>query len=332
MNASKLPFRGRLVSADQPPPESGADDDEQRYQQSLFGQQWKDLPRLDLPWFLRDLPEAQRIETPSCVQWLLPMLTPLMAEALLKLRHPGQRNLRTEHVRSLRQCMEAGRWKNTGAPLALLNELNYMVDGQNRLTGLSQAQIQGLPDVTIVQLLDEGALSYVDAGGKSRTAIDVMTLMGHPRTHGSVVAAISLEHSDFNRHSVHSAPERAQRAMQCEYLSDLTALYTLGRNLKVGAGPLAAALRCMRRNRPLARAFFGAAFSNSHVVNEEPSSQAKALADYLTLVISRSRNGVRSNPTMQAAATIKAWNAWRERREIKIVRGLAPAESFPIAV
>jgi hypothetical protein len=182
----------------------------------------------------------------------------------------------------------------------------------------------------LMTINSDAAYRYIDTVHKTRGLNDIWRFMGHDSGVPSTVsAAIIFEHCDFKSRSDGgfrgmTKPEKYEIVRDAKFLQEAIELYKVSdyRN-RVPCGPLAGAIRCMRKNRNKAMSFFTAAFTNTHMVEGEYSNPAKLLATWM-LGCRMEPGKSAGEPFKQEGAekAIRAWNAYRQGRPIrKLIRG-----------
>jgi hypothetical protein len=166
------------------------------------------------------------------------------------------------------------------------------------------------------------AYRYIDTVHKVRGQGDIWRFMGHTdAVPGTVVSAIIFEHCNFKRDVGLTRPEKYEIVRDYKFLQEAIELYKLSHyKNRVPSGPLGGALRCLKKNRAKAMDFFSAAFSNSHLVEGEYCGQAKLLATWI--LAARLEKGKSAGEPFKiegANKSIRAWNAWREGRSIRVL-------------
>jgi hypothetical protein len=300
-----------------------------------------DMAALPLPgWF----PQAVSLG-PLVRQWTIETLTPQRALDLKRRVHPGNRKLSEPRVRALRASMERGEWRATGQPFARLDALNYIVDGGHTVTALAGSKCAGIPNVTIVQILDPEAIAYIDVLGKKRTAFDILKMEGRGTIERSLIAAIAIEALNFSydhNRGKRNALEDARHVQAYPFSDALRRVYQASRSrMLVQSGFLAAVARCLRMSSD-AEQFYTAVVQNDLTMGTDAIvSQVQALTNSLMSTATRRResamvgSGGYKAQIVAAAVAIKAWNAWRSDRPLqptKSLRFLLGTEAFPEAL
>lgn len=193
-------------------------------------------------------------------------VTPAIAAEWLKRLHPGQRAATPSHVKRLASDMRNNRWVPNGSPIRFDAD-GWLVDGQHRLLACIEAGFV-LPDQVVVRGLSDNAILSIDTNQFTRNAQQVLRMQTMERVSGSVLAAVMLEHLDFDwvsRREVtpiervefwQQTPDRVQANAKALHSAALSARLTT-------PGIVAAGIRVTRDYQDL-QAFLCAALSNSN--------------------------------------------------------------------
>ena len=256
-------------------------------------------------------------------------LTPEWAELLLSNLHENQRKTRPSHLGRIERAITGGTYQWTGAPI-VIDSNDRVIDGQHRLTAVVNTGVT-LPNTLLVTAKQDGVLKVIDTTTAPRSLGDLFKIMGDQPVRHTVAAAMIYEGMGFNKRASRSLskPEKYELIKNYEFPEEALALYNAGlRGVRVTSGPLAGALACVRKNPQLALTFFEAAFSNKPFIAKkdgdalEPCPQAALLANWMIQVreriYDRGRGRTSGEEFMEEGAikAIKAWNAFRMRRDI----------------
>ena len=264
-------------------------------------------------------PKVQELVTAGGKVWIVKDLTPAIASEMLKHQHPGQRNLKEQHMEAIARSMLSDTYVWTGDPIRFDSD-NRLIDGQHRLSAIVKSGVT-LHDVLCVQVVDEEVHKYIDTAIKTRSSTDLRRFLGQKQVSGSVVAAVALEFCDFKQQNrvLLTRVEANELVESCEYLDELIELAGSGRrtNVKLTAASLGVALRCMRLNKSQSLLFFRSVCSNTYVLDEKYEPVLKLTIDWL--VREGQARAVKKDSDMRAAADdftlanklIRAYNAWR---------------------
>lgn len=248
------------------------------------------------------------------------------AELLLANLHPDQRRLRALHLARIERALKSGTWVWTGDPIRIDAELN-VIDGQHRLTAVANTGV-AIHNAILITIDNPEVMKVLDTTSAPRSLGDIFKIHGEAQINNTVVAAILYESSDFVKRTTRtlSKPERYDLIKGYDLTEEALKLYNAGqRGMRITSGPIAGALRCVRKNPEKALAFFTAAFSNQHflVVKGEdvPCTQVSVLANWLIHVREQQRSGKGRTSgeefiTEGVIKAIRAWNAYRAGRHI----------------
>lgn len=257
------------------------------------------------------------------------LVTPEKAEALLEF-NTTNRGLRVAHVNMLANDMSSGFWKMNGDAIRIAKD-GSILDGQHRLhavvrSGTSQQML-------IITGLDVDTRVTMDSGA-ARTFGDTLKWMAVPNH--NVVAAIttrvllSERIKPFAYRSTtgsHAKPSKQELLAVLDTNPDI-----------VDAGQKAVDLR---RRTPLSGGTCGFAWLYLNRLDEEDCedfftklASGANLAERDPILVLRSALTERRLTDVESVAmTFKSWNAYREGREVGLLRfkqgGKAP-ESFPV--
>ncbi len=282
---------------------------------------------------------VEKIQTKQGRVWIEREVTPQMAAELLGKLHPGQRRLRKQHASAIAKDMLAGRFVWTADPIRVDAD-GLLIDGQHRLAACVESDVP-MANVVFAKVFDPNTIKYIDTTSAGRSVSDIRKVSGKETVSLAVISAVVLEFCDFDRSQVKQLTkvDRSELVDECELTGEAKGLYAAGRVVGLTAAPLAAALRCMRSNRAMARRFFHAAFSNSAVVEgqAEVCTQARLLADTLIGMMqarlgqARDRKSGSDEERVVVYKCIRAYNAWR-RGEVmaKLQRPPMTPEGFEI--
>lgn len=273
--------------------------------------------------------EGQRLEVPGGFLEIM-KVTPEFAAELLAHKHPDQRVLRHHHVDQLARAMSTGQWHATMAPIALDPDLR-VIDGQHRLNAVVKS---GITITFLLAILTDPKAFYAIDQNAVRSLNDVRKTMGKPAINRVLSGAIFMEHRNFARRTsaLVNKEEMDEVLESFPFMDELRELEVIGRKGKiVGVGVLAAAIACMRVNKPEAMKFFSAVLTLSSVIDGKEVSAAHLL--YLFLSSTREQGQKRATGEFYLRETawksLRAWNAWRANERLsRLIYGGA-GDSMP---
>ena len=283
----------------------------------------------NLRFALEGVEEGQKIEVPDGIIQMVPIFDFDWAQLLLSNLHPLQRTPRQAHVNAIARALTEGKYVFTGDSFKI-DQKDQLIDGQHRCLAVLKANIP-IKQAILMTINNDVAYRYIDTVQKPRGNADIWRFMGHmDRVATTVFSAITMENGDFKRTNYGglTKPERYEIVRDYKNREEAIILWKASPSRsRVPAGPLAGALRCVKKSKTLAMAFFTAAFSNEHMVNGVYCPQAKLLATWiLSTKLEKGKGSGESVRIEGAEKAIRAWNAFREGRNIrKLIRG----DKFP---
>lgn len=255
------------------------------------------------------------------------------AELLLANLHEDQRQLRPLHLGRIERALKEDKFEWTGDSIRIDENLN-VIDGQHRLTAVLNTGIP-LKNAILITLKTPSVIKVIDTTSAPRSLGDIFKVHGQSSINNTVAAAIVYETSNFIKRSTRelSKPEKYDLLRSYDLAEEATALYNAGqRGMRITSGPLAGALRCVRKNHDLAMRFFEAAFSNTHYIEQPskdfpdqmvqvPCAQVAVLSNWLIHVREQQKLGTGRTSgeefiTEGAAKAILAWNAFRSGKHL----------------
>lgn len=276
---------------------------------------------------------TKRIVLPEATIEIIEELDQSWAELLLANLSPDQRKLRPLHLRRIERALVENKFYWTGDPYVMDPDMNVL-DGQHRLTAVANTGIS-IFNAILITVNSWEIMKVLDTTSAARSLGDIFRVHGEKTVNNTVTAAIIYEKSNFVKRVSRdlSKPEKYDLIKAYDLAEEAIALYNAGqRGMKITSGPLAGALRCVRKNHNLAMRFFGAAFSNTHYIEEpsrdypdevvqKPCSQVALLANWLIHVREQQKLGTGRTSGEEfmeegAIKAIRAWNAFRTGRHL----------------
>lgn len=254
-------------------------------------------------------------------------ITPERAQEMLGANRRN-RSLRLRHIQTLAADMAAGNWRMNGETIKFAKD-GTLLDGQHRLAAVieSGATIEMMV-VTNLELSDQETM---DAGRK-RTLSDVLALRGEDNS-STLASAIAIYWQRHNGQITNHASPTNQQAIAIleEHPALRYSVNFVGKAAKTLRYPrgLAATLHYEMSllNADDAADFWSKLETGLGLHERHPVYiLRRRLADNAAVI------GRKLDRIMLHAYTIKAWNAYREGRDITIVRwtrGGANPEAFP---
>jgi len=237
----------------------------------------------------------------------------------------GNRQVSWRTVERYRAEMERGSWVNNGAPI-IISADGRVLDGQHRLEAVVKSGVTGVFDVSFG--VDPKVFDRIDVG-RARTSGAIMQMAGmtHGALKGSVVSTIIRVEfmyrtgMDFEtcKPSRHDILERAQNIGDildpiCSMIEKMRRGFKkLGSAGGVGA---AAYFITGKHGWKVAEEFFDQAATGVGVNDEHD-----AVAVYRRFIITKAQSSkVDANPqVLMTAASIKAFNAWKNGRKMRLL-------------
>lgn len=247
------------------------------------------------------------------------LITPQLAEWLLKNRHGGNRSRSPKSIGEYAEAMEENDWPVTGATI-VIGRGGRVLDGQHRLTACYRS---GCAFMTyIVFGVDESTFTRIDTGRK-RTNIDAFQIDGIPHPSTSAKAArwlrIHMENPEdrsvtFTNDEMLSwlKSKTVDRKLFEECVSHAITLKKDSKLLKceLPDGQMGALLYLFaRESKPDMLKFV----EILRVGNKQP-----AISLYASINEAKLSSGGRINEVMRNGRVIQAWNAFREGRRVSM--------------
>lgn len=263
-------------------------------------------------------------------------IDPDLARKYLAQAPENQRNINARNYESIYSAMRDGLWEASGDPIRF-NEDGQLIDGQHRLQALVASE--RTYEFVVERGLARTAFSVIDTGAK-RTPADLLRIAGYQNT-ANVASAIRIlvglewifggacSHTSLGKGSVPPDILLAYAKKNCNELY---------RSTKIAAGSKAAKQVCSppsvftalhflfsKHDSKSADEFFERLIAGDQFEygTSDPVYQLRNL-----LIEDRISKHQRRPAFYKAAVTIKAWNAFQERRRIISLR-FSENESWP---
>lgn len=231
--------------------------------------------------------------------------------------------------------MKRGEWVLQYEPI-IVSTSGFVLDGQHRLHAVAESGTT--QPFLVVSNAAEALISKIGTGGR-RSPADVLAMHGYTNTN-SIAAIVriinSYKHSGIVKVNTMVDPEPHEYPVLIERYPGVIQASTYAR-AHIKSGLLTVSLlgslwyilgeiSSESRNE-----FFKKLMSGADIEMGSPIHVLRIRLEQLAIA-RRSKAAVeRENMTAIAAMVIKAWNAFRENQEIKILR-FKRNESFPVAV
>lgn len=251
------------------------------------------------------------------------LMTPELARELLD-RNDRNRSLSKPNLLKLKREVAAGRWKFNGDPIRI-SKTGQVIDGQHRLQLCAQTG-QSFP-VVMVEGLDDDVFDTIDTG-KSRTASDVLSVMGSVNCH-RLSAALGVVDRYFsgslgNQHGGGLQPSEVAGVLARYPEATASVQYVGSGESIIGAG-LLGGLHCLFKyvDEPEANRFVDDLKTGVGLTSDDP---VYLLRERLV----KDRASKSRLPRHEIAAlAIKAWNARRSKGAVRLLRWRND-EVFPV--
>lgn len=243
------------------------------------------------------------------------------------------RTLNVAKAVKLADDMTAGRWMFDGATIRFAAD-GTLLDGQHRLTAIA------LADQTVLMLvvtgLDPASQDVMDTG-RRRSAADMFTIAGHDNA--VALAAVARLAVAWDNGTIKHSGSQIGGSISNAVIRDA-----------VNADPLiaAAAGMAVRLAKKIGADPSAVGFAAWLLINVDPIAASEFLADVAEwrtngagdprhALLARLRaakdRGERLTPIEQAFFIVRAWNAWRAGKELKVLKthSGSAAGSTPLA-
>lgn len=256
-------------------------------------------------------------------------ITPDVAAHWLEAYNTHNRGLRERFVQALAADIAAGQWRLNGASISF-DAGGVLLDGQHRLWAIVTADM-AVPSLVTIGL-SPNAQEIIDTGLR-RSFSDVLHLRGESNTSklAALVRAVYVWNAGGRGGGTNfqpTVPQQLRTLEECpelrehvKYGSRVTAVFKIPNSV---AGLSVWLLR--RIDQADADFFFDRIIDGANLAKNSPIARLRAA--YTTHATSRTK----TPPHVLLALTIKAWNAYRDGREVQILTwksGGASPETFP---
>ena len=242
-------------------------------------------------------------------------------------RNEKNRHVRKPMVSAYARDMAAGDWQFTGEAIKFDRDGN-LIDGQHRLNAVvrSGATVRML----VVRDLAPEAQSVLDTGAK-RSASDALSLTGHAHSHG--LAAVTRMCILLDRGAEHGVVTHSEIASYIDAHPDLPA--AVSKQSKYAAHldltPRVISYLCLtfaRVDQDACEQFFDS------LANNQTNGPGDPRNTMIRKLSEARRRGERVTPVEQIHIVTRAWNAWREGRQLRLIKFVTRPDvaSIPEAV
>lgn len=250
-------------------------------------------------------------------------VTPDMAKKFLS-HNTNNRPLRRDYVSELAASMRRGEWVLNGETVKFAKD-GKLLDGQHRLHGIIESR-QAI-DLLVVRNVENDAFATIDMNRK-RTAADALAIAGYPNEKlvaASVRLILLLAEDPVSFRQVYS---HTQIKEWCDaYFEELSRFIPLGRmvsksNLCEPTMVVGLAYYFNAKDPDKTQRFFSRLADGAGLGEGDPILALRSrLAANATSPAKLPRVDV-------CALIIKAWNAWRDRRDVEVLAWRTD-EGFP---
>lgn len=236
------------------------------------------------------------------------------------------RPLSEKTVAKYAEIMRSGNWKPNGDTVAFSVD-NTLLDGQHRLAAIVKSGVT--LEMIVVNNLEKDVFSTKDTGRK-RSGADVLGILGEQNA--STVAAVLVKVVHYYAGCAHlnnvlavDYPEALNRYPE---VREICKNYQLRSLCRFASSILAAYVVCWHVDPTEAEEFFARVADGIGLNADSPE---RILREQLL----RMNDGGTKGRTAAMAWAIKAWNAKRQGRKVKLIqwrRGQDQKEDFPVAI
>lgn len=261
----------------------------------------------------------------------LELIGPAEAKDLLS-KNTHNRTLRPSIISLYTRAMDTGKWNFDGSPLRISTE-NVLLDGQHRLLAIIDSGTAQM--ISIWHNIKPEAQASMDTGRK-RSIADALHLRGEVQCAGlGAVLGLATRWESGLRGSTLTAQKTAMQIPELlEYLdqhpgirNSLRPGYSVARRVPINASVTVLAHYLFTTiSEEDAAAFFDSLSFGIQLAEDSPVFQLRAA------LTRAKRPGSTTAPHIYLALLIKAWNAYRSGRTVKLLSfkaGGAHPDSFP---
>jgi len=253
------------------------------------------------------------------------LVTPELAQGWLTY-NTMNRPLSDKLVAKYAETMRSGNWKSNGDTVSFAID-DTLLDGQHRLAAIVKSGVA--LEMIVVSNLEKDVFSTKDTGRK-RSGADILGILGEQNASTVAAVLVKLVHyyagcAHLNNSLAVDYPEALRAYPE---VRDICKHYQLRSLCRFSSSILAAYVVCSRVNKAQADEFFARVADGIGLTADSPE---RLLREQLL----RMHDGGTKGRTAAMAWVIKAWNAKRTGRKIKLIqwrRGQEQKEDFPIAI
>jgi len=250
-------------------------------------------------------------------------ITPSVAADYLK-HNTHNRPLRKDYVTELAMTMRRGEWSLNGETIKFAKN-GTLLDGQHRLSAIVESRVP--VDLVVIRDVDDNAFATIDMNRK-RTAADALAIAGFPNEKlvaASVRLILQLAEDPITFRQSYS---HTQIKEWCDaYFEELSRFIPLGRmvsksNMCESSMVVALAYYFTQKDANATQTFFARVADGVGLHERSPIG---ALRSRLT---ANATSPAKLPRTDVVALIIKAWNAYREGRDMEVIAWRSD-EGFP---
>lgn len=235
-----------------------------------------------------------------------------------------RRNRQLQHstVTKYVSDLKNGRWMPNLECMWLDKNL-ALGDGLHRCSAIVESGVT-MYGVLVAIAYDDDIFASLDQG-KLRTMENIQRISGDEVMNRTVSGAVILEHNNFKsaKRNLQSIAERREILQKFKLTEEMNSLLggTTKRPTTVPA--MAVAIRTIRRDKDVAWRFWNAVFTNNAMIDGTYSTVANALSTWLYANARNTGEAARSETLYRC---IYAWNAFKTKKNIKIIRYVEGAD------
>lgn len=269
------------------------------------------------------MPMTKRSIADPLVEWV--DVTPEMAKEWLTRNIEHNRNLKERLIGALARDMANGIWMQNGSTIVFDAE-HRLVDGQHRLNALVKAGVT--VRMLIVTDVMTKTFSTIDQGAK-RTAADILHTLGEKDTAvlGSTLQLVWRDQRGHDLFQGNISPSMTEAAELINEVPEIRGVVARARPV-YGLLPPSVAVwmlwRFEQADKQLAADFYAALASGENLKRGDPRHTLRE-----SLMARKQATLIHVDRKYKAAITIKAWNALRQNREMRLLRWTKD-EGFPV--
>lgn len=259
-------------------------------------------------------------------------ITPDMALEWLT-KNDMNRKVSESHVRNIAAAMKRGEWKLNGESLIIASS-GQILNAQHRLLACIESEMP-FETVVIYGVNPDAAIMETIDIGKKRSIADILGLLNVKNASDIAAAAkLNMAWEALGKPSRHFSVTPTQIydwITAHPNIQDSVTWVKIGRVLPGGSTWIALHFRLSNIDRDAAFVFFSKVFGGENLSKGDP---AYTLRDKMIKVARATKQTGRGgfDPTFIAALIVKAWNAYRKKKEIYELGFNVMEDSFPIAI